>query len=113
MNSDKNLVAYCGLYCGSCRKYLNGDCLGCQKNNKASWCKVRICCLENRYLSCADCEKNKNSEDCKKLNNFVSKVFSLIFSSDRNGCIKRIKNIGYEKYADEMSIKKVMAIKRK
>jgi hypothetical protein len=34
--ADKNLVAYCGLYCGACNKYLDGKCPGCQKNKKSA-----------------------------------------------------------------------------
>lgn len=112
VHSDKNLIAYCGLYCGSCGKYLKKKCTGCQKNEKASWCKVRSCCIENKYLSCADCEKVDNIEECKKMNNFISKIFSVIFRSDRNSCINKIKKIGYEKYANEMSSTKEMTIKK-
>ena len=53
--SDPKLVAFCGLYCGACRAYLKDRCPGCHDHEKASWCKVRICCLEAGYSSCADC----------------------------------------------------------
>ena len=39
--TDKNLVAYCGLYCGACRSYLKRKCQACKDNEKASWCKVK------------------------------------------------------------------------
>ena len=45
--SDPKLVAFCGLYCGACKAYLKERCPGCHDNEKATWCKVRTCCLEN------------------------------------------------------------------
>ncbi len=109
---DKNLIAYCGLYCGACHSYLNGKCAGCKENFKATWCKVRQCCIENNYLSCADCQMMELN-DCKKYNNMISKIFGLIFRSDRAACVQRIKEIGYEDFALEMATNKQQTIKRK
>lgn len=108
---NQELVAYCGLYCGSCRQYLKNACLGCHRNERATWCKIRSCCVSNGLQSCADC--HTNVADCKKFTNFVSKVFSLIFNSNRQACIDRIKLIGYEAYAKEMTENRVQTIKRK
>ena len=112
ISADKDLVAYCGLYCGACKKYLKEKCFGCQKNEKASWCKVRTCCLEHSYSSCADCQIVVNLKDCKKLNNFISKLFALIFRSDRFACIALIKEKGYDEYVKEMTEKGIITIKR-
>jgi hypothetical protein len=109
---DKNLIAYCGLYCGACRSYLTGKCAGCKENVKASWCKVRQCTIENNYLSCADCQTMELNE-CKKFNNMFSKLFGLIFRSDRSACIKLIKEIGYDDFAIYMATNKQQTIKRK
>lgn len=109
---DKNLVAFCGLYCGSCRSYQTAKCPGCRENAKASWCKVRDCGMENGFQSCADC-KTVELKDCKKYNNFISKAFGFIFNSDRSACIVRIKEIGYYDYAVEMATSKRQTIKRK
>lgn len=106
------LIAYCGLYCGACHKYLIEKCPGCHKNEKASWCKVRTCCIENNYQSCADCKVYSNVQKCKKYNNFMAKLFGLIFRSDRKACIDKIKKDGYEKFAQEMTEKKQMTIKK-
>lgn len=108
---DQKLIAYCGLYCGSCRKYIAGKCPGCRKNEKAKWCKVRTCCMDNGYHSCAEC--NMNPHDCKKFNNFFSKFFSIVFKSDREACLRRINELGKEGYAQEMAEKRIMTIKRK
>ena len=71
--ADKNLVAYCGLYCGACRSYLKGRCPGCHENTKASWCKIRPCCAEHSYATCADCEEFTDPDDCRKFNNWIGK----------------------------------------
>ncbi len=109
---DKNLIAYCGLYCGACPRYIKGKCPGCKKNEKANWCKVRKCGIENKYNSCADCQLMPLNE-CKSYNNFMSKFFGFIFNSDRAACIARLKETSYESFAKEMAHKKIMTIKKR
>jgi len=111
--ANEKLVSMCGLYCGACKRYLSGACLGCSANNKASWCKIRNCCLENKYASCADCKMFVDCNHCKKFNNFISKIFQFIFRSDRHAGIMRIKAIGCAKFAEEMAAAKLQAIKRR
>jgi len=48
---DKEMVAYCGLYCGACPQYLKEKCEGCMKNVKATWCKIRKCCIKNNFVN--------------------------------------------------------------
>ena len=110
--ADKNLVAYCGLYCGACRSFLNGKCPGCKENHKASWCTIRKCCMDNNFRTCADCQLMKLDE-CKKFNNFISRVIGFIFNSDRTACIHRIKEGGIDVFAEEMKISKRQSIPRK
>lgn len=110
--SDKNLIAYCGLYCGACHSYLSKRCPGCHDNLKASWCKIRVCCEENNYQSCADCNKSELAE-CKKYNTVISKIIGYILNSDRAACINLIKEIGYDDFAMEMSRNKRQTIRRK
>lgn len=104
-------VAACGLYCGACRKYQKGQCPGCRDNEKAGWCKIRQCCREHGYQSCADCS-GMPLEQCKKFNNFIGKVFVVLFRSDRSACIRRIKEVGYGQYAREMQETNRQTIKR-
>ncbi|HDY86684.1 MAG TPA: DUF3795 domain-containing protein [bacterium] len=108
----KSIIAYCGLYCGACKSYMKGKCHGCHENEKATWCKVRKCCIENSYGSCADCQIVGDLRECKKLNNFISKLFALVFRSDRLACLELIKEIGYDEYAREMAEKGIMSVKR-
>ena len=112
IKKDLNLIAFCGLYCGACKKFLMDKCLGCVNNKKASWCKVRLCCLENKYQSCADCKKFINNNECKKLNNFFSKIIGFILKSNRNACLELIKEKGYEKFAEEMTKRGMSSIKK-
>ncbi len=110
--ADKNLIAYCGLYCGACPRYLKGKCPGCRENEKAAWCKIRTCNRDNSYESCADC-KLMAFESCKLNHNFMSRFFAVIFGSNRDACIIRIKEVGYEKFAEEMTTLGSHTIKRK
>lgn len=108
---NAELIARCGLYCGACRKCLIGKCPGCRMNVKASWCKIRSCSASQGYHSCADC--TMDVKQCKTYSNFVSKIFSVLFRSDRNACIARIREVGREAYATEMAKMKQHTIKRR
>lgn len=110
---DTSLIARCGLYCGACKAYLKGKCKGCAENHKAAWCKVRLCCIENQYKSCADCKQFANPDDCKKFNNFMSKLIGLVLNSDRKSCIRLIKETGYDSYAMKMASEKRQTLKRR
>ena len=110
--SNPELVAYCGLYCGACRAYLKERCPGCHDNQKATWCKIRLCCMENEYSSCADCKEFTDPMDCKLFNNFMSKLFSFVFRSNRSACIAQIRKIGIQAHADSMADLKRHSIKR-
>jgi len=110
--SDLNLVAHCGLYCGACRAYLKGRCPGCHDNTRASWCKVRSCCMEQELATCADCGELTDPMACHKYNNIMAKLFGFIFRSDRAACIRQIREIGLEGHADSMAARKQQSIKR-
>ncbi len=101
--TNPDLVAYCGLYCGACGAYRHGRCPGCRLNNKAAWCKVRTCCIASKYATCADCTTHVDPRQCPGFNNLVSRLFGLIFRSNRAACIDRIDRIGREAFAREMA----------
>lgn len=96
-------IAACGLYCGACRKYLKNTCPGCREYEKATWCAVRTCCIEHGWESCAECTLTELGE-CRKFNNFIAKIFAVVFRSDRRGCIERIREVGSEAFAAEMRL---------
>ena len=110
--SDPQLVAYCGLYCGACKAYLKEKCPGCHENEKATWCKVRLCCMENQYVSCASCKEFGDPSDCKKFNNLIAKIFALLFRSDRGACIRQIREVGLNVHAEDMAQHKRQSIRR-
>ena len=101
--ADVKLVARCGLYCGSCGAHRRGRCGGCCDAPKFTCCPVRKCCIENNYATCAECQAFPNPRDCKKFNNFISKLFGLIFRSDRPACIAQIREKGLQTHADIMA----------
>ncbi|MCD4676063.1 MAG: DUF3795 domain-containing protein [Desulfobacula sp.] len=113
IQNNVKLVAKCGLYCGSCSKFQKGKCNGCLENQRASWCKARICCFEKNIASCAECDEVSDVMTCKKYNNFIAKLFGLVFNSDRAACIHEIKEKGYEQFAKEMAQNRTMTFKRK
>jgi hypothetical protein len=110
--SDSELVAYCGLYCAACGRYLKGNCRGCYENEKATWCKVRSCCINHHYSTCAECKEFSDPRDCKMFNNFMSKIFAFAFRSDRAACIGQIKEMGIQGHAKKMSELRLQSLKR-
>ena len=110
--ADPNLVAYCGLYCGSCRAYLSERCPGCHANEKAKWCKIRTCCIAFKYATCASCAQFADPQRCKKFNTIVSKFFALVFRSDRRACIEQVRRIGLQGHAADMANQKRQTIRR-
>lgn len=103
IDAKTELVAYCGLYCGACKSHLNGKCNGCHENAKATWCKVRSCCIERHIKSCAECADFPDPAECKKYNNFMSRLFGLVFRSNRAACIAQIKRLGLAGHAQAMA----------
>lgn len=108
---ENNGVAYCGLYCGECKSRKKGKCPGCYGNTKASWCEIRKCCKENGYDTCADCTI-MSLKDCKKYNNVFARIIGFVTKSDRGKCIYRIREIGIEAFAVEMSESAAMSMKK-
>ncbi len=113
IKADSARVAACGLYCGACRRWRSGRCPGCQDNAKASWCRVRACCIERGYGTCADCEQFPDPNRCAHYNNLMSKVFSVIFNSDRGAGVQFIRQQGKQGYAEHMTQLGRMALPRR
>ncbi len=111
--ADPSLVAYCGLYCGACRRYLRGACPGCHDNSKATWCKIRTCCVDHSYASCADCGDHHDPNRCEKFDNLLARIFAFIFNSNRRACVLKIRELGVEGYAAYMAEQKRQSLPRK
>ena len=110
---DPDLVSKCGLYCGTCPAYLKQKCQGCEKNNKATWCKTRQCAMRHDYASCADCIECIDPRRCKTFYNIIARIIGWIFGSDRVRGIAFIRANGREAYAQEMILQKRHAFKLK
>lgn len=112
IKENVDLVAFCGLYCGACGRYLKEKCNGCCKNEKATWCSIRICCKGKKITTCAECSEYTNPNDCRKFNNIMSKLFAMLFKSDRAACIAQIKKAGTAGHAKRMTELKKHTIKK-
>jgi len=92
-------LAFCGLVCSGCGAFTRGRCKGCHSPKPMhSRCPVKRCATEKSISSCADCTAFPDLHDCKKLNNFVSKVFGFIFRSDRIGNLNKIRDVGIDEF---------------
>ena len=55
---DKNLIAYCGTYCGVCEWKDKVGCKGCKANaGNMFWgeCNKAKCCIEKEFAHCGEC----------------------------------------------------------
>jgi hypothetical protein len=112
INADVAAIARCGLYCGSCKKYLAEKCPGCAGNDRAGWCKIRSCCDERGHASCADCQEHADVTTCPTFHNPMARFFGLLFRSNRPGSIELIRERGYEAYAERMAAERRMSVPR-
>jgi len=105
------LISYCGMYCGSCPMYQKKNCIGC-KYEETQNCEIKKCCIEKKYSSCARCKDVKEYKDCKKLNNFSSKLFGFIFRMDKFSSLELLKSKGQKKYSAHMAENNLISLKK-
>ena len=111
--TEKQLpIAYCGLYCGKCRNYVQKTCEGCTPNKNFKSCRIKKCCKSNDYRTCADC-KLDGIDKCRKFNNFFSGVFSKMMGSDRKANIDFIRRNGLREYDKFMKVEGLMSFRKK
>ena len=67
--------------------------------------------MENKFNTCAEC--HQDVENCKIFSNWIGKIFSFLFNSDRLSCIRFIKERGEGAFAEEMTKRKCQTIRRK
>ena len=92
-------IAPCGLFCTNCRKFKVGKCKGCQIEPGFKACSIRKCCAEKGITLCARCPDfaaPRDFNECRKINNFIAKIFKLIFKSDRPAALAMIRDEGTE-----------------
>ncbi len=93
-------VAYCGLYCATCGAVREGRCEGCKAGGGFTGCRVRLCALDRGFTTCAQCQE---MESCGKLNNFGSRLYSLISRSRRMDNLREIRDGGVEAFVTRRS----------
>lgn len=111
--TNPELVAACGLYCAACRSFRKGRCAGCRENQKATWCKVRLCCKEHERASCAACTEHADPVACGIHNNLISKVIGVVLNSDRRACVMRIRELGPGAFASMMAERGLQTLPRR
>jgi len=101
-NIQEIIIAHCGLVCSKCGTFIKGKCKGCHSEKPMfKNCPIKKCNVESNLATCADCKDFQDLKKCKKLNNLISKIFGLIFRSNRIGKLVRIREIGLEKFKEE------------
>jgi len=72
MSNEKkwNFVAPCGLYCGECTAFFNGECGGCRSNEGLSK-------EYRKYCKIYDCSSSKNLRTCLECKEFPCKFFDF------------------------------------
>ena len=113
---DANMISYCGFYCGACPKFTKGQCEGCRGDNPKcavgyKECKVRPCCIENEYNTCADCDKYTSLKDCEIYNPFMIKFGQFITRTNRRKGIEMIKEKGEIEFVKFMADKNWVTFK--
>jgi len=118
INTDENLIAHCGLFCGACPQYTSGKCEGCRGDSEKCavlyrGCKVKPCCEENDFFTCADCTIYSSTKECKKYNPILLKIASRVESSDRSKAIEMIRTKGQAEFLAFMTEKNWVCLKTK
>ena len=114
MTDNEQFIGYCGIYCKKCPSFTSGKCNGCRVDSaKYKKCKVKPCCVENEFFTCADCTIYASTKECKKYNPLLLKIASRIESSDRSKAIEMIKAKGRAEFVAFMEDRNWVIIKTK
>ncbi len=98
-SSSGKIVAYCGLVCSECGAYKKLKCQGCHSDRPMfTNCPVKKCAVSRTYSTCAECRDFEDLKGCRKLNNIVSKIMGFVFRTNRIGNLRRIREIGLERF---------------
>jgi hypothetical protein len=96
------IIAHCGLVCSKCGSFKKGRCHGCHSEKPMfKNCPIKKCNIDGNLATCSDCADFEDLKKCKKLNNFISKIFGLLFGTNRIGNLVRIREIGPDVFKKE------------
>lgn len=94
-------IACCGIICSDCGALKKGKCSGCASGKQRfSSCPVRKCNIEKKQCNCSECKLFTNYRDCKKLWNFIAKIFHFLFRANRIGNLEKMRETGIEKFIE-------------
>ena len=118
ITANENLISHCGFYCGACPTYLSGKCEGCRGNSPKCAvgmknCKVKQCCAENGFFTCADCTKFAATKSCKEYNPLFIRFGEWVSSTSRGKAIEMIREKGLTEFLSYMTEKNWVTIKTK
>ena len=98
-NEQTAVVAHCGLVCSECGAFKKQKCTGCYGGKPMfANCPIKKCCLDTHRATCAECTEFEELRDCTKLNNLISKFFSMMFRTSRIDNLKAIRESGLEQF---------------
>ena len=101
-NTGEFVLAQCGLVCSNCGMFVKGRCQGCHSEKPMMRnCKVKKCCLDRQLSTCAECDEFVNLRECRKLHNWISRIFGFIFRTNRIGNLYRIRDVGADRFREE------------
>jgi hypothetical protein len=69
-----------------------------------NWCPVKACCLSHGKKNCCDCVEYPNLAECPILNSVRAKIINCVKGSHPLKCLNRIREVGPQQYAIEMSV---------
>ena len=93
---DKNMIAFCGTYCGVCEWKNKMNCKGCQEcQSHVFWgqCDKAKCCIEKGYEHCGYCL----DMPCQKLLD----LFNDAEHGDKGARLTNLKNWANSNYVYE------------
>lgn len=65
-------------------------------------CKVKKCCIDRQYTTCAECNEFVNLKECGKLYNLISRFFGFVFRTNRIGNLNRVREVGIDQFQREV-----------
>lgn len=66
-------------------------------------CKVKKCCIDRQFSTCAECNEFANLRECRNLHNLISRIFGFIFRTNRIGNLNRIRELGIDQFTKEVT----------
>lgn len=101
MKIEASAASVCGLFCGTCPSFLDGECEGCLSKKNSCYCNnhFKNCADEKRITRCYEC----HYFPCQKLEEFKESHFVNGISHHHNIILnlKRMKEVGVEAFIEE------------